>query len=42
MEHTAERRARWMAPALLVLGVLGCAAAWLLLASLVLAALAAR
>ena len=32
MEHTAERRARWMAPALLVLGVLGCAAAWLLLA----------
>ena len=32
MEHTAERRARWMAPALLALGCLGCTAAWLVLA----------
>ena len=32
MNHTAVRRARWLAPALLVLGSLGCAAAWILLA----------
>ncbi|MDQ2702499.1 MAG: hypothetical protein M3Y70_06725 [Pseudomonadota bacterium] len=32
MNHTAVRRARWLAPALLALGSLGCAAAWILLA----------
>src|SRR3546814_4880651 len=32
MKDTAVRRARWLAPALLVLGSLGCAAAWILLA----------
>ena len=32
MEQTAERRARWMAPALLALGCMGCTAAWLVLA----------
>jgi len=32
MNHTAVRRARWLAPALLVLGSLGCAAAWIPLA----------
>lgn len=32
MTDIAVRRARWLAPALLVLGSLGCAAAWILLA----------
>ncbi|MEO5565770.1 MAG: hypothetical protein ABIR05_03825 [Luteimonas sp.] len=32
MTDTAVRRARWLAPALLTLGSLGCAAAWILLA----------
>lgn len=32
MTDTAERRARWLAPALLTLGSLGCAATWILLA----------
>ena len=36
MAHSAERRARWLAPALLaplllVVGIAGCAAAWILL-----------
>ncbi|TAK39388.1 MAG: hypothetical protein EPO30_03555 [Lysobacteraceae bacterium] len=31
MAHSAERRARWLAPALLALGIAGCAAAWILL-----------
>ena len=30
MNDTAVRRARWLAPALLALGSLGCAAAWIL------------
>jgi hypothetical protein len=32
MTNSAVRRARWLAPALLTLGSLGCAAAWILLA----------
>jgi len=32
MNESAVRRARWLAPALLALGSLGCAAAWILLA----------
>lgn len=32
MNDIAVRRARWLAPALLALGSLGCAAAWILLA----------
>ena len=32
MAQPAERRARWLAPALLAIGVAGCAAAWILLA----------
>jgi hypothetical protein len=32
MTNSAVRRARWLAPALLALGSLGCAAAWILLA----------
>ena len=32
MTDIAVRRARWLAPALLILGSLGCAAAWILLA----------
>jgi hypothetical protein len=32
MTDIAVRRARWLAPALLVLGSFGCAAAWILLA----------
>ncbi len=32
MNDTAVRRARWLAPALLALGSLGCAAAWILIA----------
>lgn len=32
MNDSAVRRARWLAPALLALGSLGCAAAWILLA----------
>ena len=32
MNESAVRRARWLAPALLALGSLGCSAAWILLA----------
>lgn len=32
MARIAERRARWLAPVLLAVGVAGCAAAWILLA----------
>jgi hypothetical protein len=32
MDETAVRRARWFAPALLTIGSLGCAAAWILAA----------
>ena len=32
MAHTAEHRARWLAPALLALGIAGFAAAWILVA----------
>lgn len=32
MTDSAARRARWLAPALLLLATLGCAAAWILLA----------
>src|SRR5690606_41357167 len=32
VNESAVRRARWLAPALLALGSLGCAAAWILLA----------
>jgi hypothetical protein len=32
MTDTAVRRARWLAPALLLLATLGCAAAWILVA----------
>ena len=32
MAQPAVRRARWLAPALLAIGVAGCAAAWILLA----------
>ena len=32
MTDIAVRRARWLAPALLILGCFGCAAAWILLA----------
>ena len=32
MAQTQERRARWLAPALLAIGIAGCAAAWILVA----------
>ena len=33
MAQPQERRARWLAPALLAIGIAGCAAAWILVAT---------